>query len=97
MVKGMGALWTLSLLPKNIIVAMQHTDKAGNSNYCLPALCLLQVLNASRKKLQTWSVLKLHRKDSAVVEYAPGVSIDEIKSKTAGRLVIADDVKEIAL
>lgn len=95
MVKGMGGAMDLVASAKNIIVAMQHTDKAGNSKL-LPA-CTLPItgLKCVKKVVSDLGVFEITDQGFLCVEYAPGVSIEEIQSKTAGRLVISDKVKEM--
>lgn len=97
MVKGMGGAMDLVASAKNIIVAMQHTDKAGNSK--LLSQCSLPItgLKCVKKIVTDLGVFEITEQGFVCTEYAPGVSIDEIKSKTAGRLIIAPDVKEVAL
>lgn len=96
MVKGMGGAMDLVAAAKNIIVAMQHTDKAGNSKL-LPR-CSLPItgLRCVKKVVSDLGVFDVTEKGFVCLEYAPGVSIDEIKAKTAGRLTIASDVKEMS-
>ncbi|PSK95039.1 CoA transferase subunit B [Taibaiella chishuiensis] len=97
MVKGMGGAMDLVASAKNIIVAMQHTDKAGNSK--LLSACTLPItgLKCVKKIVSDLGVFEVTPEGFLLTEYAPGVSIEEIKSKTAGRLVISDQVKEISL
>ncbi len=97
MVKGMGGAMDLVASAKNIIVAMQHTDKAGNSK--LLSACTLPItgLKCVKKIVSDLGVFEVTPEGFLLTEYAPGVSIEEIQSKTAGRLVISDQVKEIAL
>ena len=97
MVKGMGGAMDLVASAKNIIVAMQHTDRAGNSK--LLAQCSLPItgLKCVKKVVTDLGFFEITAEGFLLKEYAPGVSIEEIKAKTAGRLIIADDVKEIAL
>lgn len=97
MVKGMGGAMDLVASAKNIIIAMQHTDKTGNSK--LLAECSLPITGLKCVKRVVTDLGFFEVKDGAFVlkEYAPGVSIEEIKEKTAGKLVIADDVKEMVL
>jgi 3-oxoacid CoA-transferase subunit B len=97
MVKGMGGAMDLVAAAKNIIVAMQHTDKAGNSK--LLSKCSLPItgLKCVKKIVTDLGVFEINENGFVCKEYAPGVTIDEIKAKTAGRLTIADDVKEITL
>jgi len=76
-------------------VAMQHTDRAGNSKL-LPA-CTLPItgLKCVKKIVSDLGVFEITPEGFKCLEYAPGVTIEEIKSKTAGKLIIADDVKEM--
>lgn len=95
MVKGMGGAMDLVASAKNIIVAMQHTDKAGNSKL-LPE-CTLPITGLKCVKRVVTDLGYFEIADGAFIlkEYAPGVSIDEIKEKTAGKLIVAGDVKEM--
>lgn len=97
MVKGMGGAMDLVASAKNIIVAMQHTDRAGNSKL-LPA-CTLPItgLKCVKKIVSDLGVFEITPEGFKCLEYAPGVTIEEIKSKTAGKLIIADDVKEMTM
>lgn len=97
MVKGMGGAMDLVASAKNIIVAMQHTDKKGNSK--LLSKCSLPITGLNCVKRVVTDLGYFEIKDGAFVlkEYAPGVSLDEIKEKTAGKLIISDDVKEMEI
>lgn len=97
MVKGMGGAMDLVAAAKNIIVAMQHTNKAGESKLLPKCTLPLTGVNCITKIVTDLGVFDVTDEGFKCIEYAPGVTIDEIKEKTAGRLVIADDVKEIAL
>ncbi len=96
MVKGMGGAMDLVASAKNIIVAMQHTDRAGNSK--LLSQCSLPItgLKCVKKVVSDLGVFEITENGFLCTEYAPGVTIEEIKAKTAGRLTISDKVKEIA-
>ncbi|MFM9985919.1 MAG: CoA transferase subunit B [Flavobacteriales bacterium] len=97
MVKGMGGAMDLVASAKNIIVAMQHCDKAGHSKL-LPSCSLpLTGVHCVKKIVSDLGVFDV--KDGAfhLLEYAPGVTIDEIKAKTAGKLIISDSVREMAV
>ncbi len=97
MVKGMGGAMDLVASAKNIIVAMQHCDKAGNSKL-LPSCTLpLTGVKCVKKVVSDLGVFEV--KDGAfhLLEVAPGVTVEEIKAKTAGKLIVSDNVKEIAL
>jgi len=95
MVKGMGGAMDLVASAKNIIVAMQHTDKAGNSKLLPQCTLPITGLKCVKKVVSDLGVFEITPEGFRCVEYAPGVTIEEIKAKTAGRLVIADDVKEM--
>ena len=97
MVKGMGGAMDLVAAAKNIIVAMQHTNPKGESKL-LPACSLpLTGVGCVKKIVSDLGVFDVTSDGFVCIEYAPGVTIDEIKSKTAGKLRIADDVKEMAV
>lgn len=95
MVKGMGGAMDLVASAKNIIVAMQHTDKQGNSKL-LPT-CSLPItgIKCVKKIVSDLGVFDVTPDGFVCIEHAPGVSLDEIRSKTAGRLRISEQVKEM--
>lgn len=97
MVKGMGGAMDLVASAKNIIVAMQHTNRAGESKLLSECTLPLTGVKCITKVVTDLGVFEVTEEGFRCIEYAPGVSIDEIKEKTAGRLVIADDVKEVTL
>jgi 3-oxoacid CoA-transferase subunit B len=95
MVKGMGGAMDLVASARNIIVAMQHTNPKGESKL-LPACTLpLTGLACVRKVVTELAVLELTPDGFLLLERAPGVSVEEIQSKTAGRLVIRGEVPEM--
>ncbi len=95
MVKGMGGAMDLVASAKNIIVAMQHTNPKGESKL-LPSCTLpLTGVGCVKKIVSDLGVFDVTADGFVCLEYAPGVTIDEIKAKTAGKLRIADDVKEM--
>lgn len=97
MVKGMGGAMDLVAAAKNIIVAMQHTNPKGESKL-LPACTLpLTGVGCVKKIVSDLGVFDVTPNGFVCIEYAPGVTIDEIKAKTAGKLTIAADVKEMTL
>lgn len=95
MVKGMGGAMDLVAAAKNIIVAMQHTNKAGESKLLRECTLPLTGVRCISKVVSDLGVFEVTEDGFRCVEYAPGVSIEEIKAKTDGRLTIADDVKEV--
>ncbi|MEJ7680392.1 MAG: CoA transferase subunit B [Segetibacter sp.] len=97
MVKGMGGAMDLVASAKNIIVAMQHTDPKGNSKLLPKCTLPLTGVACVKKVVTDLGVFDITEEGFLCIEYAPGVTIDEIKSKTAGRLIISSDVKEMAV
>lgn len=97
MVKGMGGAMDLVASARNIIVAMMQTNPAGESKL-LPACTLpLTGLGCIKKVCTDLGFYEI--KDGAfhLVERAPGVSVEEIIAKTAGKLVVPDNVPEMQL
>src|SRR6185436_7337997 len=88
MVKGMGGAMDLVASAKNIIVAMMHTSPKGESKL-LPA-CILPLTGVGcvRKIVTELAVLDITGAGFKLLERAPGVSVEEIMEKTAGRLVV---------
>lgn len=95
MVKGMGGAMDLVASARNIIVAMMHTNPKGESKL-LPA-CTLPLTGVScvKKIVSDLAVLDITDQGFRLLERAPGVSIEEIRNKTAGRLIVAGDIPEI--
>ena len=95
MVKGMGGAMDLVAAARNIIVVMQHTDKAGNSKL-LPE-CSLPLTGRNCIKRICTDLGFFEIKDGAfhLIERAPGVTVEEIRAKTAGKLVASDDAPEM--
>lgn len=97
MVKGMGGAMDLVASAKNIIVAMQHTNKEGESKL-LPA-CTLPItgLKCVKKVVTELGVFDITERGFELREIAPGVSLEEVRRKTAGRLIIEGDIPEIQI
>lgn len=97
LIKGMGGAMDLVAGADNIIVTMMHADKKGNSKL-LPK-CELPLTGFGCIKHVLTDLALMDIKDGAfhLVERAPGVSIDEIKQKTAGELVVPEHVPEMSL
>jgi 3-oxoacid CoA-transferase subunit B len=95
MVKGMGGAMDLVASAKNIIVAMQHTNKAGESK--LLKFCSLPLTGKScvKKVVTELGVFLVENNHFILLERAADVSIDEIISKTEGQLIISEEVKII--
>jgi 3-oxoacid CoA-transferase subunit B len=97
LVKGMGGAMDLVAAAKNIIVAMQHTNPKGESKLLPKCTLPLTGVHCIKKVVTDLGVFDITPDGFKCLEYAPGVTIDEIKAKTLGRLVIADDVKEMVV
>ena len=97
MVKGMGGAMDLVASARNIIVAMQHTNPKGESK--LLPMCSLPLTGVKcvKKIVTDLAVLDIGAEGFRLLERAPGVSVEEIKSKTAGRLVIPGEVPVMVL
>ena len=95
MVKGMGGAMDLVASTDNIVVAMMHTNKEGESKLLPKCELPLTGKGCIRKVCTDLGFFEI--KDGAfhLLELAPGVTVDEVKKKTAGKLVIADNVKEM--
>ncbi len=97
MVKGMGGAMDLVASAKNIIVAMQHTNPKGESKL-LPACTLpLTGVKCVKKIVTDLAVLIVVEGGFKLLERAPGVSVEEIKSKTKGRLLIEGEIPEMKI
>jgi 3-oxoacid CoA-transferase subunit B len=97
MVKGMGGAMDLVASAENIIVAMMHTNKAGESKL-LPACELpLTGKNCITKVVTDLGLFEIREGAFHLLEVAPGVSVDEVRAKTAGKLVVGEGVKEMVL
>ncbi|MBU6157778.1 MAG: CoA transferase subunit B [Bacteroidetes bacterium] len=97
MVKGMGGAMDLVASAKNIIVAMMHTNPKGESKL-LPA-CTLPItgVRCVKKIVSDLAVLDVTPEGFKLLERAPGVSVEEIVAKTAGKLVVEGEIPEIML
>ncbi len=97
MVKGMGGAMDLVASAKNIIVAMQHTDPKGRSKLLSDCRLPLTGIRCIKKVVTNLGVFDITDQGFVCIEHAPGVSLEEIREKTEGRLVISDQVKEMQI
>ncbi|MEP6682776.1 MAG: 3-oxoacid CoA-transferase subunit B [Parafilimonas sp.] len=97
MVKGMGGAMDLVASAKNIIVAMQHTNPKGESKLLSKCSLPLTGLACVKKIVTDLAVIDITPGGFLLKETAPGVTIEEVKAKTSGRLMIDKDVKEMTL
>jgi 3-oxoacid CoA-transferase subunit B len=98
MVKGMGGAMDLVASADNIIVAMMHTNKAGQSKLLDECSLPLTGVKCVKKVVTNLAVLDiLPGRGFQLIERAPGVSVDEITAATAGKLIVEGDVPEMSL
>jgi|TARA_R100000479_G_scaffold68390_2_gene32619 3-oxoacid CoA-transferase subunit B len=95
MVKGMGGAMDLVASAENIIVAMMHTNRAGNSKLLKECTLPLTGVECVRKIVTNLAVLEIKDKAFHLLERAPGVSIDEIREATEGDLVVNGEIPEM--
>ena len=98
MVKGMGGAMDLVAAAKNIIVAMQHVNKAGESKLLPECTLPLTGVRCIKKIVTELAVLEVvPGKGFVLLERAPGVTVEEIRKATAGKLVVEGDIPEMTI
>ena len=97
MVKGMGGAMDLVASAKNIIVAMQHTNKAGESKLLPQCSLPITGLGCVKKVVTELGVFDITERGFELKELAPGVTVEEVKAKTLGRLVVEGDIRTVAI
>ena len=97
MVKGMGGAMDLVASAKNIIVAMMHTNKKGESKLLPECTLPLTGVKCVDRIVSNLAVLDVTPDGFKLIERAPGISVEEIKTATSGRLIIDGDVPEMVL
>lgn len=97
MVKGMGGAMDLVASAENIIVAMMHTNRKGESKLLPHCTLPLTGVGCVKKVVTDLAVMDLVPEGFLLREYAPGVSIEEIQKKTAGKIIIPADVNVMQL
>ena len=95
MVKGMGGAMDLVASARNIIVAMQHTNPKGESKLLSQCTLPLTGVKCVKRIVTDLAVLDIVPEGFLLLERAPGVTVEEIKSKTAGRLVIRGEIPQM--
>lgn len=95
MVKGMGGAMDLVASAKNIIVAMMHTNPKGESKLLPQCILPLTGVKCVKKIVSDLAVLDVTQEGFKLLERAPGVSTEEIKAKTAGKLIIEGEIPEM--
>ena len=95
MVKGMGGAMDLVASAENIIVAMMHTNRAGESKLLTDCSLPITGVGCVKKVVTNLAVLDVTPEGFELVERAPGVSVEEIQAATAGRLIIRGNIPEM--
>ena len=95
MVKGMGGAMDLVASAQNIIVAMQHTNRSGESKLLSKLTLPLTGLGCVKKIVTNLCVIDVTSLGFELKELAPGVSVDDVQNATEGKLIVDGDIPEI--
>jgi 3-oxoacid CoA-transferase subunit B len=97
LVKGMGGAMDLVAAAKNIIVAMQHTDKDGNSKLLKKCTLPLTGVNCVKRIITDIAVVDVTHEGFRLIERAPGVSVEDIIKATEGTLIVEGEIPEMKI
>jgi 3-oxoacid CoA-transferase subunit B len=97
MVKGMGGAMDLVASAKNIIVAMMHTNKKGESKLLRQCTLPLTGTKCVTKVVTNLAVMEIAENGFKLLERAPGVTVEEIQAATEGRLIVEGEIPEMKL
>jgi 3-oxoacid CoA-transferase subunit B len=97
MVKGMGGAMDLVASAENIIVAMMHTNREGESKILKRCTLPLTGVGCVKKIVTNLAVLEVIEEGFLLLERAPGISVEEIQQATEGNLIIRGDIPEMAI
>ena len=97
MVKGMGGAMDLVASAENIIVAMMHTNRVGESKILKKCTLPITGVRCIKKVVTNLAVLEVTKKGFQLLERAPGISVEYIISKTDAKLIIKGEVPEMKL
>jgi 3-oxoacid CoA-transferase subunit B len=95
MVKGMGGAMDLVASARNIIVAMMHTNPKGESKLLPECKLPLTGVGCVKKIVSDLAVLDITPGGFRLLERAPGITVDEIRSKTSGKLIVEGEIPEM--
>lgn len=95
LVKGMGGAMDLVAAARNIIVAMQHTDRDGNSKLLPQCTLPLTGVKCVKRIVTDLAMLEVTGDGFRLLERAPGVSVEQIRAATAGKLIVEGDIPEM--
>ncbi|MCL4148972.1 UNVERIFIED_CONTAM: hypothetical protein GTU68_033890 [Idotea baltica] len=95
MVKGMGGAMDLVASAENIIVAMMHTNKRGESKLLKKCSLPLTGVGCVKKIVSNLAVLEVTNNGFKLLERAPGVTVEEIQNATEGNLIVEGDIPEM--
>src|SRR5688500_16330430 len=95
MVKGMGGAMDLVASARNIIVAMMHTNPKGESKLLPQCQLPLTGVNCVKRIVTDIAVLDITTEGFKLLERAPGITVEEIKFKTAGKLIVVGEIPEM--
>lgn len=95
LIKGMGGAMDLVAGAQNIVVTMTHADKYGNSKLLTDCTLPLTGVGCVKKIVTDLAVLEVRDGAFHLLERAPGITVEEIQQKTAGKLVINGDIPEM--
>lgn len=95
MVKGMGGAMDLVASAENIIVAMMHTNRAGESKLLKKCSLPLTGVHCVKKVVSDLAVMEITDKGFKLLERAPGVSVEDIQKATEGTLIVEGDIPEM--
>ena len=97
MVKGMGGAMDLVASSENIIVAMTHTNRKGQSKLLRNCSLPITGVECVKKVVTDLAVIQITEKGFKLLERAPGVSVEEIISKTEANLIVSNEIPEMKI
>ena len=97
MVKGMGGAMDLVASAENIIVAMMHTNREGESKLLKKCTLPLTGVGCVKKIVTNLAVLEVTDNGFKLLERAPGISVEEIQKATEGKLIVEGEIPEMTI